>query len=91
MKDGSAVKAVQQKVNNNAAPWIGGISILLAVLGFLGAFLFNEVTASPKTYETIESHRRDIDKQEQDRRRVEDKIDSGFEKIQKLILDLHKK
>jgi hypothetical protein len=91
MKDNSAVKIAQRRVNRNAAPWIGGIAILVTVLSFLGAFLFNEVVAAPKIYETIEQHDRDIDKQEQDRQRVEDRINEGFQKIQDLILDLHKK
>jgi cell division protein FtsB len=86
-----AIKAAQNRVNGNAAPWIGGIAVFISVLGFLGAFLFNEVTAAPKIYETIEQHQRDVDKQERDRQMVEDKIDKGFDKIYRLILDLHKK
>ena len=85
------VKVAQGRVNRNAAPWIGGIAVFVAVLSFLGAFLFNEVTAAPKVYETIEQHQRDIDKQERDRQMVEDKIDKGFDRIHRLILDLHKK
>ena len=84
------IKTAQKKVNSNAAPWIGGISILVAVLSFLAAFLFNEVTAMPKTYKTIEAHERDMDKVEKRQQRIEDKIDRGFENLQKTILDLHK-
>lgn len=84
------VQAAQDKVNSNAAPWIGGLGILIAVLSFLAAFLFNEVVAAPKTYTTIEQHQRDVDKINERQTRIEDKIDKGFDRLHETILDLHK-
>lgn len=82
------------KINKKPAMWIGIVSavfvLTLGVYGFLGAHIFNEVEAAPKTYETKEDHNIDIDRIEKGQDRIEDKIDSGFKEIRKMILDLHK-
>ena len=84
------MQAARAKVNRNAAPWIGGIAVFISILSFLGVFLFNEVTAAPKTYQTIEQHDRDIDKVDRRQERIEKKIDDGFTAITKHLLDLKK-
>lgn len=86
-----AIKAASDSASNNTLSWFGAVGILLGVLGFLGAYLFNEVSAMPKVYETTEQHQRDMDKQDERQRIIEKKLDDGFDGVQKLILDLHKK
>ena len=68
------MQAAQDKVNSKPARWLGGISALVAVLGFLGVFLFTQVTAAPTTYESIENHNRDVDKQERRQEIIEKKL-----------------
>ncbi len=84
------MQAAQEKVNKNVAPWLGGLAVLLSILGFLGAFMFNRVVAAPSTYQTIEQHQRDMDKTERRQERIEKKIDDGFTTITKHLLDLKK-
>jgi hypothetical protein len=84
------LQAAQDKVNRNAAPWIGGMAVLVSLLSFLGAFLFTEVTAAPKTYQTIMQHQRDVDRQDLEQRELERKIDDGFNKVIDKMIDLHK-
>jgi hypothetical protein len=82
------VKNAQDRVNSNPAVWIlvlGTVfTALLGIMGFIGAFTFNEVAAAPKVYETKDDHNRDIDRIYEGQNRMEGKIDKLIESVGQL-------
>jgi hypothetical protein len=86
------MKQTVERINNKPAMWIGLLTAIflgaLGIYGFLGAHIFNEVQAAPKTYETKDDHNRDINRIEITQRRIEDKIDKGFSELRDAINDL---
>jgi len=78
------------KKNKPTWVWRGSLTALICILGFLGSWLFTEVSAMPKEYvNKVDQH--EIDgRQDRQHEALEKKIDEGFKETQRMILDLHK-
>ena len=84
---------LKDEFRQNKPTWIWrGLALgLLGILGFLGSWIFTEVSAAPKEYATKVEVREDQKRQDRDIDSLEKKIDDGFKETQRMILDLHKK
>lgn len=85
--------SLKDEIKNNKPVWVWRTSLLalIGVLGFLGSWVFAEVSAAPKVYVSKEEQRIRDQRQDKDRGELERKIDEGFRETQRLILELHKK
>jgi hypothetical protein len=77
------------KQNKNTWIWRSICLALIGVLGFLGSWIFGEVSAMPKEYATKQEVRLENDRQDERQTRLEKRIDDGFKETQRIILDLH--
>ena len=83
---------LKEEFRQNRPTWIwrGSLLALIGILGFLGSWVFAEVSAAPKEYATKVEVARENDRQNVEIRAMERKIDDGFKETQRIILDLHK-
>ena len=83
---------LKEEFRQNRPTWIwrGSLLALIGILGFLGSWVFTEVSAAPRNYATKTEVRRENDRQDIDIRAMEKRIDDGFKETQRIILDLHK-
>ena len=79
-----------QNINKTVWVWRGSLLVLLAILSFLGSWVFQEVSAMPKTYPTKAEVQHENDRQDAEHRALETRINEGFEETQRLIIELHK-
>jgi len=87
------VATLKEEFRRNKPTWIWrAVALgLLGVIGFLGSWIFTEVSAAPSKFATKVEVRRENDRQDIEIRSIEEKIDEGFEKTQRMIFELHKK
>jgi hypothetical protein len=82
------------KQNKPTWLWRGALTILFAILSFLGAWLFTEVSAAPKVYQTKtaantseEKQGKTDERQDTEIREVRKEIQEGFRRTQEMIID----
>jgi len=76
--------------NGNGIVWRSAIGILVAVLSFLSAFMFNKVVSLPETYIKIPQSKEMHQSQEKKIEHIEQKIDDGFNRIQEQYIEINK-
>jgi len=83
---------IKEELKTNMLTWVWRATLvsLIAILSFLSSWVFQEVSAIPKNYVTVESQSRVDDRQDIERREIRKRIDEGFKETQRMILDLHK-
>lgn len=85
-------KKLSEEFKQNKPTWIwrGTVLVLIGVLSFLGSWIFTEVSAAPKVYQTKEEQRAVDNRQDTEIRAIRSEVQEGFKETQRIILDLHK-
>jgi len=75
--------------NGKGVIWRSAIGILVALLSFLSAFMFNKVVAMPETYIKIEAQAKIEESQDRRQEKLEEKIDNGFNTLQQQFTEIN--
>jgi len=76
--------------NGKGVIWRSAVGILIALLSFLSAFMFNKVVAMPEIYVKIPQNKEMHQAQDKRVDQIEIKIDNGFNRIQEQYIEINK-